>query len=89
MSSEAHAVVALSDELLDEIARRAAALVARADAQTEPWLNHQQAAAHLAVSASQLYTLVSQRHANELPVHKEGNRSYFRASELDTWRQNR
>ncbi len=78
----------LPDVMLDEIARRAAALIGDTAA-AEPWLTVEQAAAHLAISTSQLYTLTSQRHRNGLPVTKEGSRSYYRASELDRWRKER
>jgi predicted DNA-binding transcriptional regulator AlpA len=80
----------LPDELVEQIAQRAAELIAERQPTTaEPWLNVEQAAAHLAISTSQLYTLTSQRHRNGLPVTKEGSRSYFRASELDRWRAKR
>jgi predicted DNA-binding transcriptional regulator AlpA len=75
--------------VVEQIAQRAATILAERDAPTaEPWLNAEQAAAHLAISTSQLYSLCSQRHRNGLPVTKEGARSYFRASELDAWRAN-
>ena len=77
--------VELPDSLLDEVAQRAAKLIAEAPV-PEPWLNVEEAAAHLAISTSQLYTLTSQRRRNGLPVTKEGSRNYFRASELDAWR---
>jgi excisionase family DNA binding protein len=76
----------LPDALLDEIARRAAGLVEPAAAQ-EPWLTVDQAAEHMAISVSQLYSLCSARRVNGLPVVKEGSRSYFRASDLDRWRE--
>jgi excisionase family DNA binding protein len=78
--------VELPPELLEQIAERAAKLMeSRATATPEPWLTVEQAAAHLALSTSQLYTLCSRRDSG-LPFHKEGSRSYFRASELDAWR---
>lgn len=72
--------------MLDEIAERAAATVEQRLAGAEPWLTTEAAAAHLGIAVSTLYTLVSQRHRNRLPVVKEGARSYFRASALDAWR---
>lgn len=81
--------IELPDPLLDEIARRAADLIDQTPVTAEPWLNVEQAAEHLAISASQLYTLTSQRRRNGLPVTKEGSRSYFKASELDRWRAER
>lgn len=81
--------IELPDPLLDEIARRAARLIDQQQPTPEPWLNVEQAAEHLAISTSQLYTLCSQRHRNGLPVTKDGSRSYFKASELDRWRAER
>jgi excisionase family DNA binding protein len=80
------AVLELPDHVLDMIAERAAAKLTD-HAPAEPWLTVEQAAAHLGISASQLYTLCSQRHLNGLPLTKEGSRSYFKASELDRWRE--
>lgn len=80
----------LPTDVLDEIAARAAALIADSAAPApEPWLNVDQAAEHMAMSKSQLYTLCSQQKRNGIPVLKEGSRSYFRASELDAWREER
>jgi len=78
--------IMLPDAVLEEIARRAAEIIGEQPTTPEPWLNVEQAAEHLAISTSQLYTLCSQRHRNGLPVTKEGSRSYFKASELDRWR---
>jgi hypothetical protein len=78
----------LPAELVEQVAERAAQLLAeRQERAAEPWLNVEQAAAHLAISASQLYSLTSQRHRNGLPCTKEGSRNYYRASELDAWRR--
>jgi predicted DNA-binding transcriptional regulator AlpA len=78
----------VSDELVERIAERAAELVTETPNTTaEPWLNVEQAAAHLALSSSQVYSLCSARRTNGFPVTKEGSRSYFRASELDRWRK--
>jgi excisionase family DNA binding protein len=80
----------LPDALVEKIAQRAAAILADSvPAIAEPWLTVDQAAAHLGISTSQLYTLASQRHRNHLPVTKEGSRSYFKASQLDAWRASR
>jgi excisionase family DNA binding protein len=79
--------IALPPELLEQVAQRAAEIIAeKSGAGPEPWLSVEQAAEHLAVSVSQLYTLCSQRTRNGIPLTKEGSRSYFRASELDAWR---
>jgi hypothetical protein len=79
--------IALPPELLEQVAQRAAEILAeRSGAGPEPWLDVAGAAEHLAISTSQLYTLTSQRHRNGLPCLKEGSRNYYRASELDAWR---
>jgi predicted DNA-binding transcriptional regulator AlpA len=78
----------LPDALVEQIAERVAVLLAeRAEPKAEPWLTVEQAAAHLGISTSQLYTLASRRRRNGVPLTKEGARSYFRASELDRWRE--
>jgi hypothetical protein len=76
----------LPPELVEQIAQRAAEMVAAQRLGPEPWLTAEQAAAHLAISTSQLYSLCSARRVNGFPVTKEGSRSYFKASELDRWR---
>jgi excisionase family DNA binding protein len=81
----AHALLdALDDDAMDALAERLAPRLATPA--PEPWLTVEQAAAHLAISTSQLYSLTAQRHRNGLPVTAEGSRRYFRASELDRWR---
>ena len=77
--------IEIPPEVVEAIAQRAAEIVA-GNPVAEPWLTHEQAAAHLGISASQLYSLVSRR--NGLPHTKEGSRTYYRASELDAWRRN-
>jgi excisionase family DNA binding protein len=80
--------VDLPPELLEQVAHRAAELLAERNGNgSEPWLNVEQAAEHLNISTSTLYTLCSQRHRNGIPLTKEGSRSYFKASELDRWRR--
>lgn len=75
---------------MQEIAQLAADLLAeKTAAASERWLNVDQAAEHLAMSTSQLYSLCSARRTSAIPVHKEGSRSYFKASELDARRQSR
>ena len=77
----------IPDELLDEIARRAAALLVAPSNEAEPWLTHAEAAEHLAKSTSHLYTLKARGIGP--PVHKDGSRNYYLASELDAWRRDR
>jgi hypothetical protein len=81
-------VFELPAELIETVAQRAAELIAERDGPApEPWLTVEQAAEHLAISTSQLYTLCAERGRNGLPLVKEGSRSYFKAGELDRWRQ--
>jgi hypothetical protein len=86
-----NAAIELPDTVLDEIAQRAVAILAAGSQQPtpEPWLNVEQAAAHLAISTSQFYTLCSQRQVGGIPITKEGSRTYAKASELDAWRASR
>jgi hypothetical protein len=82
--------IVLTDDQITQVAERAADLIAdRSTTATEPWLDVGDAAKHLGISKSQLYSLTSQRHRNGLPVVKEGSRSFYRASDLDAWRTNR
>jgi hypothetical protein len=75
------------DELIEQVAERAAELVAaRSQPEAERWMTHAEAARHLGISASQLYSLAAQRHRNHLPVLKEGQRSFYLPSALTRWR---
>lgn len=83
--------IALPDEILDDLARRVAQLLTE---QTrpgpEPWLDVDQAAAHLgytdrARGRRRIYDLANAAPANRFPVHRDGRRLIFRASELDAW----
>jgi excisionase family DNA binding protein len=84
-------VFELTDEQLTVVADRVAALLA--DSQptptAEPWLTVEQAAIHLGISKSQLYSLCSKRPTSKIPLTKDGSRTFFRASELDAWRRQR
>jgi len=74
----------LPPEVLDNIAERAAALLA--DRQPAPaddgYLDVPGAAAYLACSTSRIYSLVS---ARRIPHFKDGSRTIFRRSDLDKW----
>ena len=90
MSTIVNALLAsFTDADLDQLA---ALLAPRLDSrrsepqQPEPWLRVDQAAAHLGISKSQAYQLSHKRHTTNFPVHKHGSRSYFKATELDQWR---
>jgi len=81
---------ALTPDLIDAIAARAAELVAAQLAPApEPWIGVDEAAVHLACPKSRIYRLVSRarggKRSNPLPYEKDGSRLLFRRSELDAW----
>ena len=81
--------VQLTDDQLADIAENVAQILKRdTSSKPEPWLTVEQAAQHLAMSTSQVYQLTHKRHTTQFPVHKNGSRSYFKATELDAWRLN-
>lgn len=83
----------LPDELLDDIARRAAQLVAeRTPIGPEPWVEVDAAARHLGYpdakrGRQRIYDLIRQRSgaANPIPHRRDGRRLLFKLSELDKW----
>jgi excisionase family DNA binding protein len=77
----------ITDEVLDVLAERVAARLGTQDQQPQ-WLTTQQAADYLAVPVSRVYRAVSMRRSAKrpIPVHKDGQHSFFVASELDAWR---
>jgi excisionase family DNA binding protein len=81
----------LPDEVLAQLASRVAAILATTatSAAPEPRLTVEQAANHLGISKSQLYSLCSTRQTSKIPLTKDGSRSFFKASELDRWRSQR
>jgi excisionase family DNA binding protein len=80
--------VEVPDELIQQVAERAAALLAeRSQPEAERWLTHAEAAEHLAISSSTLYSLAAQRQRNHLPLTKEGSKNLYKASALDRWRE--
>ena len=78
----------LPDELIERIAQRAAEIIVEQPSATpEPWLDVASAARHLKISVSQVYSLCFT--CRDFPRTKEGSRTYFRASQLDEWREKR
>jgi excisionase family DNA binding protein len=73
----------LPDELIEEVAQRAAEIL-RESAEPEPdeWLDVDGAKDHLKCGKRRIYNLVSE---GRIPVHREGARLLFRRSELDDW----
>ena len=79
----AELTLALPPSVVDEIARRAAAIVTEAlSAKPEPFIGVDQAAEHLACKPQRIYDLVSQR---RLDSHRDGRRLLFRRSDLDAY----
>ena len=80
----------LPDDLLDEIARRAADLLAERTARPEPWLSVAGAAEHLGYNGNvergkrRVYDLVSR---GELHPKRDGTRLVFRPSDIDNYLQ--
>jgi len=80
--------VQLPDELLDEIAHRAAALLADQRTQPSPWLDVDGAARHVGYTDNltrgrrRIYDLVSR---GELQPRRDGKRLLFKAEALDRY----
>jgi excisionase family DNA binding protein len=73
----------LPSDVLNQIAERAARLIAQGKAGApEPWIGVDQAAEHLACPKSRVYRLVSRR---AIPFEKDGARLLFKRSVLDAW----
>ncbi len=70
-------------ELVEQIAERAAAIVAEREAlAASPWLTVGEAAEYLRCPKSRVYALVS---AGRIPHVKDGSRTLFNRGELDAW----
>ena len=73
----------IPQEWVDEIARRAAEMVAQARlVEHEPWLTVQTAAEHMGCGRHRVYALVRQQ---AIPHEKDGSRLLFRRSDLDSY----
>lgn len=73
----------LSDEQLQEIAERAAALVAEQQSTAPaPWLGTAQAADYIAATPGRIHDLVGLR---KLTPRRDGRRLLFKRSELDAY----
>jgi excisionase family DNA binding protein len=75
------APVVLTDELLDEIARRAARLIAEHQS-SPPWLNTKQAAEYIAAKPGRIHDLVQ---LGKLHPRRDGKRLLFKPSDLDDY----
>ena len=80
------AIVALTVplEALEQIAQRAAEIVARdlQPATSSPWLTTNEAAAYLRANRQRVFDLTSQ---GRLKVHKDGARNLYRRDDLDVY----
>jgi excisionase family DNA binding protein len=75
--------IELPDELMNEIAQKAAEIVAeREDRSREPWLDTRGAAEHLSCSCDRIYDLVQ---LGKLTPHRDGTRLLFRPEDLDDY----
>lgn len=73
---------ALSAELVERVAERAAALLNERGPLEDYWLDVGEAAAYLRCPISRIYALTS---AGRIPHYHDGSRLLFRRSELDDW----
>lgn len=75
--------VSLPEEVVERVARRAAALLKEEMPETpERFVRVKEAAEHLGCRPHRIYDLVHQR---AIPFYKEGSRLLFRCSELTAW----
>jgi excisionase family DNA binding protein len=72
----------ISQEIIDEIARRAADIVDQRQrrASTSGYLTTDQAAEYIGTRTRRIYELVQQ---GKLPVYKDGSRSLYKREDLD------
>jgi excisionase family DNA binding protein len=79
-------VVELTEQQLDAIAERAAAMVVeRESPEVARWLTVAEAAEYLRCPTSRVYSLVS---VKRIPFVKDGSRTLFDRGELDAWLHN-
>jgi excisionase family DNA binding protein len=72
--------ITLTDAQVNEIAARAAELLADRQPTVSPWLDADGAAAHLATSRDRIYDLVQ---LGKLTPRRDGRRLVFKRSDLD------
>ena len=79
--------VSVPEEVVERVARRAAALLKEEMSETsERFVGVSEAADHLGCRPHRIYDLVHQR---AIPFYKEGSRLLFRCSELTAWVERR
>jgi excisionase family DNA binding protein len=74
--------ITLPQAVVDLIVDRAVERLAARGEGVEPWVDVDQAAAHLCCKRQRIYDLVAQR---RIPHRKEGSRLLFKLSHLDAW----
>jgi excisionase family DNA binding protein len=74
--------ITLTDEQVNEIAARAAELLADRQPATSPWLDTKGAADHIAASPGRIHDLVQLGH---LTPRRDGRRLLFRRQDLDAY----
>ncbi len=76
--------IQITDDLIEAIASRVAAILASAQQDSGPdqWLDAARAAEYLACPKSRIYDLIQ---LGKLEAHRDGRRVLFRRSELDRY----
>jgi excisionase family DNA binding protein len=83
---KSRAVIGVPRQFIEDVAQRAAELVAeRLALRKEKWVGVEAVAAHLSCSTHRVHRLVSLR---RIPFAKDGPRLLFRLSEVDAWLSN-
>lgn len=72
----------LPDELVEQIAQRAASILAQSRLSVSPWLDTKGAAEHLCCSPARIHDLVQ---LNALHPRRDGRRLLFRRDDLDRY----
>lgn len=79
--------ISLPPDLIEQVAQRAASIVAASvTSDTGGYLDHDAAAAYIAAKPRRLYDLVS---ARQIPVYKDGSRNLYRRCDLDAYVEGR
>jgi excisionase family DNA binding protein len=83
VSAEPTLTLALPDELIEQVAQRAAALLAeRTPSASSPWLDTKGAAEYMAASPSRVHDLVQ---LGRLHPRRDGRRLLFKRDDIDAY----
>jgi hypothetical protein len=74
--------IPVAPEFVEQVAQRAAKILAEREPDPEPWIDVKQAAGHIACPTGRIYALAGTT-PPRIPVHRDGSRLLFRRSELD------